>query len=91
MLWKNDDEVIVKESCNNFIDFEVTNDQVGRWRYTILTGIQKRRRSDSRELIRNLADKSLFLWCIIDDFNDLMNMEEKKGGNPHPKYLCVLM
>lgn len=33
LLWKNEGRCKVIESENHYIDFEVENDQIGRWRY----------------------------------------------------------
>lgn len=38
-------------------------------------------------MIRGLAQASHLPWCIIGDFNDLMSMNEKKGGRRHPRAL----
>lgn len=64
---------MIKEVNNHFIDFEVDNEQIGRWRYTGFYGCPERnRRRESWEIIRRLADKSTLPWCIIGDFNELM-------------------
>lgn len=79
---------MVTEVSNHFIDFEVENDQVGRWRYTGFYGCPDRnRRRESWDLIRSLAAKSDLPWCIIGDFNDLRFAREKRGGREHPHNL----
>lgn len=41
-------------SCNNFIDFEVVHDQMGRWWYTGYYGFLKRgRRVEVWNMLRN--------------------------------------
>lgn len=90
LLWKNDGGCVINEVNNHFIDFEVENDQVGRWRYTGFYGCPERnRRRESWDLIRNLAAKSDLPWCIIGDFNDLMFAGEKRGGREHPRNLLA--
>lgn len=89
LLWKNEGGIVIKDSCSNFIDFEVSNDQVGRWRYTGFYGFPERgRRRESWDLLKNLAGRSLLPWCIIGDYNDIVNGEEKNGRVSHPRYLC---
>ena len=34
LFWKNEDAVHIIDSCSNYIDFEVSHDQLGKWRYT---------------------------------------------------------
>ncbi|XP_074377752.1 uncharacterized protein LOC141719274 [Apium graveolens] len=87
LLWKNNGGVRVLDSCSNFIDFEVVNESLGRWRYTGYYGYPENdRRVDSWNLLRELAGRSTLPWCIIGDFNGLMVMEEKKGGRSRPRY-----
>ncbi|KAL8108439.1 hypothetical protein AgCh_024775 [Apium graveolens] len=88
LLWCNEGGVEVKGSNNHFIDFEVSYDQVGRWRYTGFYGCpERRRRRESWQLIRELVDRSSLPWCIIGDFNDIMYVHEKRGGRVQDRYL----
>lgn len=81
LFWKNEGGCQIREVHKHFIDFEVENDQIGRWRYTGFYGCPERgRRRESWNLIRYLESKSDLPWCIIGDFNDLMFAEEKRGG-----------
>lgn len=76
------------ESCINYIDFEVVNEQTGCWRYTGYYGYPERnRRLESWNMLRELAGKSMLSWCIIGDFNDLLTRDEKRGGKAHPRHL----
>lgn len=77
-MWKNKGAVQIKGSCNHFIDFEVNNEQTGRWRYTGYYGYPQRiRRVDSWNLLRELSAASSLPWCILGDFNDISSMDEK--------------
>lgn len=79
---------MITESTQNYIDFEVTNEQVGRWRYTGFYGYPERdRRVESWNLIKILAHKSVLPWCIIGDFNDMSNVSEKRAWRRHPRHL----
>ncbi|XP_074378461.1 uncharacterized protein LOC141719998 [Apium graveolens] len=85
LLWKNEGGCVVTGSTKHYVDFEVANDHVGRWRYTGFYVCPERgRRHESWELIRDLARKSNLPWCIIGDFNDMMSADEKRGGRPQP-------
>lgn len=88
LLWKNECDIVVKDSCLNYIDFEVNIEQIGRWRYTGYYGCPKRdRREESWSILRELYRRSTLPWCIIGDFNDLMATEEKQGRVVHPRRL----
>lgn len=81
LFWKNEGGVQIIDSSNNYIDFEVSNDQVGRWRYTRVYGyLERNRRVDAWNMIYMLAQKSFLPWCMIGDYNDLMFDNEKRGG-----------
>lgn len=90
LFWKNEGGCVVKEVNTHFIDFEVQNEQVGRWRFTGFYGCPERsRRTESWEILLNLAAKSELPWCVISDFNDLMFAAEKRGGRRHPYNLLT--
>ncbi|XP_074352830.1 uncharacterized protein LOC141691982 [Apium graveolens] len=88
LLWKKAGGVKVMSSNQNFIDFEVLNEQVGRWRYTGFYGFpERRRRVDFWNIIRDLDQLSNLPWCIAEDFNDMASSDEKRGGRQHPRHL----
>lgn len=88
LFWKNEGGVQKNDSCYNYIDFEVCNEQVGRWRYTGVYGYpERRKRAEAWNMIRMLSQKSALPWCIIGDFNDLMSISEKRGGRRPLNYL----
>lgn len=88
LLWKNEGGITIVNSCSNFIDFEVTHEQVGSWRYTGYYGFPERsRRRESWDMLRKLSTYSMLPWCIIGDFNDLMTEDEKQGKHGHQRAL----
>nr|KYP64442.1 hypothetical protein KK1_019039 [Cajanus cajan] len=38
-------------------------------------------------MIKDLAKLSNLPWCLVGDFNDILDMREKKGKTQHPAYL----
>lgn len=85
LLWKNNGSCQIRGSGTQFIDFEVENDQVGRWCYTGYYGCPERsRRRVSWDTLRGLAGDSTLPWCILGDFNDMLFSEEKRGGREQP-------
>ncbi|XP_074374181.1 uncharacterized protein LOC141714567 [Apium graveolens] len=90
LMWKNEGVVDIKASCDNYIDFEVECEQVGRWRYTGFYGCPERtRRQESWNILHALALKSQLPWCVLGDFNDMQFSFEKRGGRPQPNNLLV--
>lgn len=88
LIWKNEGGVVIKSSTMNYIDFEVFNEHVGRWRYTGFYGYPERgRRGESWNLLKDLAQRSVLPWCIVGDFDDMVSLDEKKGGRQQPRYL----
>lgn len=88
MIWKNEGGCKVIDSGNHFIYFEVENNQLGRWRYTGFYGCLERGRSkESWNMLRSLAASSNSPWCVVGDFNDMMFVDEKRGGTVQPQYL----
>ncbi|XP_074369678.1 uncharacterized protein LOC141711143 [Apium graveolens] len=90
LLWRFEGGCKVVKVTRHFIDFEVENIQVGRWRYTGFYGCpERRRRRESWGLISYLANKSNLPWCILRDFNDMMYRDEKMGGRDHTRDLLL--
>ncbi|XP_074352119.1 uncharacterized protein LOC141691283 [Apium graveolens] len=90
LMWRNEGAVEIKGSCDNYIDFEVECDQIGRWRYTGYYGCPERnRRQESWDILRELASKSQLPWCVLCDFNDMLFSSEKWGGRPQPSNLLT--
>lgn len=46
------------------------------------------RRRNSRNMLKELQDRSPLPWCIIGDFDDLLSQKDKSGHHPHPNVLC---
>ncbi|XP_074378170.1 uncharacterized protein LOC141719694 [Apium graveolens] len=90
LQWRNEEGCIIKEVNNHFIYFEVQSEQVGMWRYTGFYGCPERSgRSESWEILTNLASKSSLPWYVIGDFNDLIFLGEKIGERMHPYNLLT--
>ena len=88
MLWRMDGVSVMGYSPNH-IDLLVVQ-EVGRpsWRFTGYYGFPKRhRRAEAWEFIRSLNSQCHMSWCIADDFNDMLSLEDKKGRIPHPDWL----
>ena len=81
LLCKKEDTVSVLGSSSNFINVQVTIEQLGTWRFTGFYGHPDRnRRQESWAMLRQLAVSSTLPWCIMRDFNNLLALFEKRGG-----------
>uniref|UniRef100_A0A803PKP8 Reverse transcriptase domain-containing protein n=1 Tax=Cannabis sativa TaxID=3483 RepID=A0A803PKP8_CANSA len=88
MLWKEKDDVSINSFSRNHIDAEVLWEGNHRFR---LTGIyrepNRNLRANTWRLLRELKEESTLPWCLIGDFNNVMDQSEKKGGNCYPNWL----
>ncbi|KAL8107203.1 hypothetical protein AgCh_023859 [Apium graveolens] len=90
LLWKNENGCTVLDGSKHYIDFEVENSSVGRWRYTGFYGCPDgERRRKSWDILKELATRSTLPWCVIGDFNDMLYADKKRGGRIHPRNLLV--
>ena len=73
LLCKKEVTISVLGSSSNFINVQVTIEQLGTWRLTGFYGHPNRnRRRESWAMLRQLAVSSILLWCIMGDFNNLL-------------------
>lgn len=62
LLSKTEGGIEIKDSCQIYIDFEVVDDQIGRWRYTGFYDFPERaRRQESWNILQELAVTSTLL------------------------------
>lgn len=88
VLWKKAFNCPVTSYASNFIDIEVKYDNLGIWRLMGFYGFPDIcRRRDSYNSLRRLAAGSNLPWCIVGNFNDLLNLEDKYGLVEHPQWL----
>ena len=72
------------DSFSNYhIDTIVNGGTEEAWRLTGFYGEpETSRRCEGWSMLRLLSSKSRLPWCCIGDFNELLQVGEKKGGNP---------
>ncbi|GKV43150.1 hypothetical protein SLEP1_g50482, partial [Rubroshorea leprosula] len=88
MLWKHDIQLSLFSYSRNHIDMQVERMGSCTWRFTGYYGHPERHnRRHSWQLLQDLATKSELPWLIGGDFNDLLQPDDKVGGNPQPEWM----
>ncbi|KAK7823248.1 hypothetical protein CFP56_035709, partial [Quercus suber] len=81
MMWKSEVVVWVDSFSNYHIDTIVNGGREDAWRLTGFYGEPKTsRRSEGWNMLRMLSSKPKLPWCCFGDFNELLRVEDKKGG-----------
>ena len=91
MMWKSEVVLWVDSFSNYHIDAIVNGGREDAWRLTGFYGeLETSRRSEGWNMLRMLSSKPKLLWCCFGDFNELLKVEEKKGGVPRSHYLMQM-
>ncbi|KAL0013375.1 hypothetical protein SO802_000444 [Lithocarpus litseifolius] len=81
LLWKEEDMVWVDSFSNYNIDAIVHRGSERAWWLTRFYGEpETSRRSDGWNMLRMLSTKPKLPWCCFGDFNELLEVADKKGG-----------
>ncbi|XP_058758626.1 uncharacterized protein LOC131631872 [Vicia villosa] len=90
VLWRNTGCCSVSNFSRNFINLDIKDENRGVWRLSCYYGFPERnRRRLAWDMLRDIWSMSDSPWCIIDDFNDLLSQEDKRGIHSHPNWLCT--
>lgn len=88
LFWQNSFGCTVLNYSTNHINVEVNDRNKGKWQFTGYYGfLEGRRRRASWIFLRNLANNSSLPWCILGDFNDILDGRENRGGAIRPRWL----
>lgn len=61
LIWKRECDIVVRDRCYHYVDFEVNIKQIWRWRYTGYYGCPEReKRHESWDMLRDLDAHSSF-------------------------------
>lgn len=84
-LLKTNNMTQLLSSSSNHIDLEVSFLGRQQCRLTCYYGfLERARRRESWDFLRELKDKSRIPWVVIGDFNDLLTQSNKRGRVLHP-------
>ena len=85
LLWKVEGAVWVDSFSKNHIDAVVNGGTVDAWRFIGFYGEPKiSNRKEAWSMLHLLKSKPHLPWCCMVDFNELLQMEEKRGGRLRP-------
>ena len=88
LIWKGKNLVQLRNFRKNRIDVQILGKDFNLWRLTYFYGhLERQKRRDSWQLLKEMKSHSNMAWCVVGDFNDLMAQAEKRGGLRHPNYL----
>ncbi|XP_075665007.1 uncharacterized protein LOC142634593 [Castanea sativa] len=83
LLWKNGVDVWVDSFSDYHIDSIVDGNSECAWHLTGFYGEpEASRRSEGWNMLRMLSSKPKFPWCCFGDFNELLEVQDKRGGVP---------
>ncbi|XP_073057173.1 uncharacterized protein [Primulina eburnea] len=87
-LWKYSDHYTVIGYSRNHIDLKITEPGQEDWRLTGYYGFpEQRRRREAWNLLKAVTRISQLPWCIIGDFNDILDSSEKHGEVERPIWM----
>lgn len=88
IFWRSNVKCQVSGYSQNHIDIQSLENGCVAWRLTCFYGfLERSRRRNSWDLIRQLAGVSQVPWLIVGDFNDLLHKSDKWGVHDHPQSL----
>lgn len=82
LFWNSKVHVHMKSYSLHHIDAVVYNEGVKEWRCTKIYGhLEANQKHHTWTLLKRLATLSSLSWCYFGDFNEVIHLHEKNGGN----------
>ena len=83
LLWKSNIKVWVDSFSKYHIDSVIEGGSENAWRLTGFYGkLDTYHRSEGWSMLCMLGSKLTMPWCCLGDFNELLEVQDKKGGAP---------
>lgn len=90
MLSETTSNCYIQNYSQNFINVGVQDPVKGLWRLTLFYGFpHANQRRQSWDMLRQLVPPGGIPWCIIGDFNDILEVGEKKGVHDRPTWMIT--
>ncbi|KEH25772.1 endonuclease/exonuclease/phosphatase family protein [Medicago truncatula] len=87
-FWRTSLNCQLIDYSNNHITIEIIDYNLGPWKLTGYYGYPNGgRRRVAWEFHHDLSCRYSGMWCIFDDFNDIMDASEKRGRTTRPNWL----
>ena len=85
LLWKQEVDVRIQNFSQHHIDAHIDPNQLQCWRLTGFYGCpEQHRRKESWALLKHLNSLNSLPWLCIVDFNEILTIAEKSGGQDRP-------
>lgn len=82
MIWSSEVTVEIKSYSLHHIDVVVHSENGSYWRCTGVYGHpESAQKRHTWNLLKRLAELSSLPWLCFRDFNEILNLNEKIGGN----------
>ncbi|KAH9741755.1 putative reverse transcriptase/RNA-dependent DNA polymerase [Citrus sinensis] len=82
MMWKSDINVHILSYSRHYIDAEVQSGSGKKWRCTGVYGHpEAHQKQHTWTLLQRLSGLSSKPWLCFSDFNEILRLDEKSGGN----------
>ena len=83
LMWKNSSDVWIDSFSSYHIDAIIKGGTEEAWRLTGFYGEPETTiQSEGWNMLRMLGSKPKLSWCCFEDFNELLQVEDEKGGAP---------
>lgn len=89
LFWKQDIEIEIISSCDNFVDTKVTSHGNVFFATFVYGDPDQGKRKAVWEDLKVLASDRETSWYVSGDFNELVDNSEKKGGPPRIEWSFV--
>ncbi|KAL0439453.1 UNVERIFIED_CONTAM: hypothetical protein Slati_2428300 [Sesamum latifolium] len=87
LFWHQQCTVQLQSFSPSHIDVTVLNSYGDDWRFTGLYGQpEAAKRKDTWDLLQKLSRKSMRLWLVAGDFNEILHQKEKSGMHRRPQW-----